>query len=318
MKTLVRFTVLVAFSVVLLGGCTPTKVSELGQEPEQPAIPEEQSQMLKEILEYQKKSGRDMAQMLDDLKAQKAAAEAAKGPHPLVRDLAVARQLTAEAQETDEAERLTALLHRIQFAVMAMLAEAPAGTIVKRLERARLALTLEQPSTEDLAEAAKELMAALDSSLGVEPAELVPPVLTKLEAAKKQLDDGDAKAARRRIMEAQEQAAGHQLNLVLRQALAAAKGAEEALNRGADLVVKAELQELAAMLDKVAAVAVAKAPEPEVATETPEESAEAAEATEAPETEAAEETSVPAPQQPQRQPEPAPQEPTQTPRPATR
>lgn len=316
MKTLVRFAVLLALSAALLGGCTPTKVSELGERPDEPAISEAQSKMLQEILEYQKKSGRDMAQMLDDLKAQKAAEDAAKGPHPLVRDLAVARQLAAEAQETDDAKDLASLLHRIQFTLMTMLAEAPAGTIVRRLERARLALTLEQPSAEDLSQAAKELMAALDSNLGVEPAELVPAVLTKLEAAKKKLDDGDAKGARRRIMEAQEQAASHQLNLVLRKALAAAKGAEEALNRSADLVVKAELEELSAMLDKVAAVAVIKTAEPEVETEALEEPAEEVEAAEA---EAAEEVAVPAPEELEQEPEPATEEEAvETPRPATR
>jgi len=312
---LVRFAVLLAFSAALLGGCTPTKVSEFGERPDEPAISEAQSRMLQEILEYQKKSGRDMAQMLDDLKAQKAAEDAAKGPHPLVRDLAVARQLAAEAQETDDAKDMASLLHRIQFTLMTMLAEAPAGTIVRRLERARLALTLEQPSAEDLSQAAKELMAALDSNLGVEPAELVPAVLTKLEAAKKKLDDGDAKGARRRIVEAQEQAASHQLNLVLRKALAAAKGAEEALNRSADLVVKAELEELSAMLDKVAAVAVVKTAEPEVETEALEEPAEEVEAAEA---EAAEEVAVPASEEPEQEPEPATEEAVETPRPATR
>ncbi len=309
-KTLIRYAVLLVFSAALLGGCTPTKVSEVGERPDEPAIPEAQSKLLREILEYQKKSGRDMAQMLNDLKAQKAAEEAAKGPHPLVRDLAVARQLAAEAQETDDAKHLASLLHRIQFTLMTMLAEAPAGTIVKRLERARLALTLEQPSADDLSRAAKELMAALDGNLGVEPAELVPAVLTKLDAAKQKLDDGDAKGARRRIIEAQEQAASHQLNLVLRKALAAAKGAEEALNRSADLVVKAELEELAAMLDKVAAVAVVKTAEPEAETEALEEPAE--------EVEAAEEVPVPAREEPEQEPEPEAEEAVETPRPATR
>ncbi len=223
--------------------------------------------MLQEILEYQKKGGQDLAQMLDDLKAQKAAEAAAKGPHPLVTDLAVAEQLTAEAQKTDDVKELTSLLHRLQFVLMSMVAEAPSGTIVKRLERARLELTLERPSAEDASRASKELMAALDSCLGVEPAELVPAVLTRLEAAKKKLDQGDANGARQLIAEAQEQATSHTLNGILRQAMAAARGAEEAVNRGAKGVVKAELEELAAMLEKVAAVAVIRTEEPAAETE---------------------------------------------------
>lgn len=194
--------------------------------------------------------------MLDDIKAQQAARESTQGVHPLVGDLAVAQQLAAKAQETDDAKQLVGILHRLQFVLMAMQTESPAGLITTHIERARLELLREQPSENDIAAASKQLMAALQASLHVEPAELVPPVLTKLEAAKKTLDEGDASAARRLLEDAQSVASGHKINAVLRSALAACKGAEEALNRSARPVVNAELAELAAMLDKVEAIAV--------------------------------------------------------------
>lgn len=278
-KTLLQLVVLVMMSALiaalLLSGCQPTSVTPVGQQAaEGPALSDEQSAMLQEILEFQRKTGQGMTQLLADLETQRAAELAAKGPHPLVLDLAVARQLTAEAQKTDDTKQLTVLLRRLQASLISMMAEAPAGLVVRQLERARLALALEQPSAEDLSEASKALMRALDGTLGVEPSELVPPILTRLEAAKKKLDEGDAGAARQLILEAQEQASTHQLNLMLRKALAAVRGAEEALNRDASQVVKAELAELEAMLDKVAAIAVIKTAQPQ----TQEATAEAAEA----------------------------------------
>jgi hypothetical protein len=260
--TAVLFSLIV---VIAMPGCQPTNVTPVGQmKVEGQALSDEQSAMLQEILEFQRKTGQGMSQLLADLEAQRAAELAAKGPHPLVLDLAVARQLTAEAQKTDDSKQLTSLLRRLQATITSMMTASPAGAMVCRLERARLALALEQPSAEDLSQASKALMGALDAGLGVEPPELVPPVLTRLEAAKKKLDEGDGGAARQLIIEAQEQASGHQLNLVLRKALAAVRGAEEALNRDAPQVIKAELLELEAMLEKVAGVAVAKlaAPEP--------------------------------------------------------
>jgi hypothetical protein len=252
--------VLFAFFVMsALSGCQPTSVTPVGQlKPQDKALSDEQSAMLQEILEFQRNTGQGMSQLLADLEAQRAAESAAKGPHPLVLDLAVAQQLAAEAQKTDDSKQLTTLLRRLQSTIISMMAETPAGMMVRQLERARLALALEQPSAEDLSQASKALMGALNSGLDIEPPELVPPVLTRLEAAKKKLDEGDAGAARQLIIEAQEQASGHQLHLILRKALAAVKGAEEALNRDAPQVVKAEVAELAAMLDKVTSIAVVK------------------------------------------------------------
>lgn len=274
-KTLPGIVSLSVLLVTLVSGCKPTDVSGsvAGTSSDKTELSAEQSADLQKILDYQRETKQDLAALLEDIQAEKAREQADKGPHPLVRDLAVAQQLAAEAQETDDKAELTALLHRIQFVLISMQAETPAATIVQRLERSRLLLTLKQPSADDMAQAAKELMAVLETSFDVEPAELAPSVLAKVEGAKKGLDSRDANTARRLIVDAQSIAASHPINVTLRKAAASAKGAEEALSRGAQQVVHAELAELAAMLDKVAAVAIIKGPEPET---TPDESAEVA------------------------------------------
>ena len=298
-KTLLGIASLSVLLVTLVSGCTPTDVSGsvAGTSSDRTELSGEQSADLQKILEYQRESKQDLAALVEGIEAQKARDQADKGPHPLVRDLAVAQQLAAEAQETDDKAELTALLHRIQFVLISMQAETPAATIVQRLERARLLLTLKQPSADDMAQAAKELMAVLETSFDVEPAELAPSVLAKVEGAKKGLDSRDANTARRLIVDAQSIAASHPINVTLRKAAASAKGAEEALSRGAQQVVHAEVAELAAMLDKVAAVAIIKGPEPET---TLDESA----AVEAQPSEAV--TGEPAPQTPPTEAEPVP------------
>ncbi len=255
--------IIASFVLLIAAGCQPTNIANSGQS----EAVDPNSPLLREILEYQKKSGQDISRMLDDIKTQQAAREAGQGPHPLVIDLAVAQQLTAEAKETDDPKELVGLLHRLQFVLAAMQSESPAGQITTYIERARLELLREQPSENDVAAASKQLMAALESGLHVEPAEIVPPVLTKLEAAKKTLDEGDASAARRLMDEAQTVASGHKINSLLRKALAACKGAEEALNRGARGVVAAEMDELTARLDNIETIAVVQQPT-ETATET--------------------------------------------------
>jgi hypothetical protein len=300
-KNLLGIVSLSVLLIVLLSGCKPTDVSGsvAGTSSDETELSAERSADLQTILEYQRESKQDLAALLEDIKAQKAKEQADKGPHPLVSDLAVAQQLTAEAQETDDNAELTALLHRVQVVLISMQAETPAATIMQRLERARLLLTLQQPADEDMAQAAQELMAVLETSFNVEPAELAPVVATKVEGAKKALDARDANTARRLIVDAQSTAASHPINVTLRKAAASANGAEEALNRGAYQVVHAELAELAAMLDKVAAVAIVRRAEPEQEA-TLDESA----AVEAPSSETA--TEEPLPQTPPTQVEPVP------------
>lgn len=291
-KTSLRIATLAALSVLIIVGCTQTKVSRTSQQeaqkPPQQDMTREQMQMLREILEYQKESGQELLAVLKDLEKQKSADERPQ-EHPVVQNIPVARQIVSRAMETEDRKKLASLLHRLRFVLTDTYAQLPASRMIAHLERARTALGEGEPTDEQISAASREVMAALETGMGVEPADFVPPILTKLESAKKKLDSDNAAAARMQIIEAQRQAADHKLNGVMRRAIAAARGAEEALHRQADTVVNAELSVVESMLDEVYSVA-GSAEKKEQAE--PEQPAEQTEQTEGEQTESGEETSA--------------------------
>jgi hypothetical protein len=237
---------------MVITGCTETTVSDLQNKPGETATAEDQARAIKEAA----KAGVDEA--LEASRREEAAKKPDRGPHPLVRDLAVARELVARAQQTDDQAAIEGYVGRLRNVLTAMLAESPASVIVTHIERAGLAITLQQPTEAQLRDASAEIMAALDASFGVQPTELVPAVLTKLESAKDMLSKGDAQTARSLLDDARTLASDHAINRHLRGAAAAADGAGVAIKRGAAAVVKAELEEVARLLEEVARVAVAE------------------------------------------------------------
>ncbi len=245
--------VAVAFVIVVIAGCTETTVSDLQNKPDDTAAAEDQARLLDEAAE------RAAEKAMEKSRLEQAAKTPDRGPHPLVRDLAVARQLVADAQQTDDNEKRQGYLARLNSVLTAMLAETPASLIVTHIERAAFALALEQPSADQIRDASAELMAAQEESFGVEPADLVPAVLNSVEAARKKLGEGDVQTARKLLAEARATASDHTINRHIRDALAAADGAEAARVRGAAAVVKAELEEVARLLEEVAKVAVIEA-----------------------------------------------------------
>ncbi|HCU37581.1 MAG TPA: hypothetical protein DGT21_19760 [Armatimonadetes bacterium] len=245
--------VAVAFVIMVITGCTETTVSDLQNKPGETATAEDQARAIKEAA----KAGVDEA--LEASRREEAAKKPDRGPHPLVRDLAVARELVARAQQTDDQAAIEGYVGRLRNVLTAMLAESPASVIVTHIERAGLAITLQQPTEAQLRDASAEIMAALDASFGVQPTELVPAVLTKLESAKDMLSKGDAQTARSLLDDARTLASDHAINRHLRGAAAAADGAGVAIKRGAAAVVKAELEEVARLLEEVARVAVIEA-----------------------------------------------------------
>lgn len=252
--------VAVAFFLMVIGGCTETSVSGLQKAPDEQATAEEQALAVKEAV----KAGVDEA--LKASQRQEAAQKRDRGLHPLVRDLAVARELLARAQQTDDKGALQGYLDRLQHVLTAMLAETPASMLTTHIERAEFAITVQQPTEEQFSDASAEMLLAHEESFSVQPPGLLPGVLTKLEAAKMKLDEGDAATARQLLEEAREVASGHSINGFLRDAAAAVDGAGAALERGAMSVVKAELEEAAGKLEEVAKVAGVQ-PEPAPATE---------------------------------------------------
>ncbi|MFO7946864.1 MAG: hypothetical protein R6V19_08610 [Armatimonadota bacterium] len=278
-KTFLRIATLVAFSVLLLTGCTQTKVSDLDQQDktsqaQEPQMSREQMQMLREIHDYQKKSGQEMQSVLHTLSEQQKADQKGR-PHPVIQDVTVARALADAAAQAKDGEKQASLLHRLRFVLTVAYAELPASVIVRHLERARCQLGEGQPSEEAISVASREVMAAIESAMGVTPADLVPPVLTKLESVKESLDTGNIPTARMKIIEIQQQVTSHKVNRMLRQALAAAKGAEEAFNRQAEPVVAAELSVVESTLKKLCGIAGVdeKTAKPAAASETADQAA---------------------------------------------
>lgn len=242
--------VAVALVFTIMAGCTQTSVTDLGSKPDEQAVAEEQARLVDEAAE------RAADKAFEKSRLQEAAATPDRGPHPLVRDLAVARQLVADAQQTEDKSKRTEYLTRLRSVLTAMLAETPASVIVTHIERAELAIAAEQPADEQFRDASAELMAAQEESFGIEPADLVPAVLDSVEAARKKLGERDAPMARKLLADARAAAANHPINKNLRDAAAAVDGAEAALTRDAGAVVKAEFEELARLLELVARVAV--------------------------------------------------------------
>ena len=215
--------------------------------------PEEQERLLDEAAE------RAAEKAMEKSRLEQAAKTPDRGPHPLVRDLAVARELIAKAQQTGDQAAIEGYVARLRNVLTAMLAETPASVIVTHVERAGLAITLQQPTEEQLRSASAEIMASLDASFAVQPNELVPAVLPKLESARDMLNKGDAQTARGLLDDARKLASDHVINRHLRGAAAAVDGAEMAIKRGAATVVKAELEEVSRLLEEVAKVAVIEA-----------------------------------------------------------
>jgi nitroreductase len=116
------------------------------------------------------------------------------------------------------------------------------------------------------------LLAASDAAISGRPAALVPDVLKDLEAGKTAVDKGNAEEAIKSLQAATDKAVAHPAAGLLNRAMAAARGAEEALYRQAWPVVVAELTEID---DRLAELSKSVAP-PSTTTETTKPAAEAA------------------------------------------
>jgi hypothetical protein len=250
--------VIAALVCMFIAGCTETSVTQQPDEDERATSaldPEEQARLIDEAAK------RAATEAYEKGKMEKQAETPRRGPHPLVRDLAVARELVAKALETDDPDVQEAYVHRLQQILTAMQAETPAAVICTHIERAMYHVALQQPTKRQLSDASAEIMNALETSFAVRPDELVPAVLTKLEAAKDQLNKGDAKTARRQLEEGRKLAAQHNVTKLVRQAAAAIDGAETALYRDARAVILAELNEASDRLDDIADIAVVESDE---------------------------------------------------------
>jgi hypothetical protein len=263
---------------LLLPGCQhgplPTAAPEKSQQ--QTAGESEQEKLLKEILEYQQKTGNSLESLVKEIERRKAIEQQAMGPSPLERDLMVARALLVSvrrAVNSEDREAALPLLRRLAATIDVMQAEAPAAQIRTYLERAGFALQGSTLGVEaDVASAS--ILAALDCALKSPNAALVPPIVQELEATKKKVDGGNYKEALGAILKLIGTADSHTSVRLLDQCAAGVRGAREAMERDAGLVVLAELDQLSDLFNRFSTM-LKSAPPPQPAAAQPAEATNA-------------------------------------------
>lgn len=219
---------------------------------QQASAESEQDRMLKEILEYQQKTGSSLESLIKEIERRKALEQQALGPSPLERDLLVARALLVSvrrAVSSEDRDGAKAFLRRLTVTIDAMQAETPAAQIRTYLERAAFALQGSTLGVEaDVASAC--VLASLEVALKSPNAALVPPIVQELEAAKKSVDGGNYKDALTAIQQLIGTADDHASVRMLDQCSGGVRGARDAMERDAGLVVLAELDQLSDLLNR--------------------------------------------------------------------
>lgn len=208
----------------------------------------EQQKMLEDILKYQQETGSSLEVLAKDIAARKAQDTDGTGTSVLVRDLAVARGLLVAVRRSvnnEESEAALRSLRRLAQTVRVMQGETPAARVCASLERANAALVGSEAGIEaDVASAA--VLSAMNVALKSPDAPLVPNIGLgeSLEKAKGQIDKGEYKEALTAIGELVQTVLNHESVRRLDRIAAGVQGAREAMERGAGLVVMAELDQL--------------------------------------------------------------------------
>ena len=224
------------------GPITTTK----DQEKTESSAGQEQTKLLEEIRAYQRDTGATLDSLAKEIARRKAMEASAVGPSPLQRDLNVARALlvaTRRAVQSEDLNTATATLRRLGATVDVMQGETPAAQIRTYLERAALALQGSAAGIEaDVASAC--VLAATDVALKSPDATLVPETAKDLEKVKAQIDKGDYKDSLRVVEELAKTISNHKSVVMLERVEAGVRGAREAMDRQAGIVVLAELDQL--------------------------------------------------------------------------
>ncbi len=292
----------VATLLMVLVGCevTTREEGQRGSSPEKTAN-DQQVKLLQKIMDYQKETGVKLETLAEEAERRRALAEAASGPAPLVKDLQAAQSVLSDGAQAAEGKRTqetAAALDRLSVLVTSMRAELPAAVISQHVERAMAALKVSEPRLQD---ASAELLAAYDAGTRNTTPRLVPADVLKLvELAKKHVDSampGEAVAVLESALAKCSQESVARLLIRVSEGIL---GAQDALQREAWPVVRAELLEVDRLLGEVSPLLPqAPAPVASPATEEGQGSAEAApaaaqeSATEAPTEAAGTEESAP-------------------------
>jgi hypothetical protein len=214
----------------------------------------DQQKLLEDILKYQQATGSTIDGLVKEIEQRKAQEATAAGPSPLVRDLAVARGLlVAVRRAVNNEDRDSALryLRRLGEAVAVLQGETPAALICTHLERADTALLGSAAGVEaDVASAS--VLAAMNVALKSPDAPLVPNINLgpELEKVKARIDKGEYKDALKSIEGFIGAVLSHESVRALEHAAAGVRGARDAMERDAGLVVLAELDQLSDGLNR--------------------------------------------------------------------
>lgn len=277
--------------LTVLVGCEITSERPRRGPSSERAADDQQLKLLQKIVEYQEKTGVKLETLAEEAERQRALAEAASGPAPVVKDLQAAESVLSEAAQAAEGkqEQETAgALQRLGNLVTAMRAELPAAVISQHVERAMAALRVYEPRLHD---ASTELLAAYVAGTRNTTPRLVPhDVLEVIELAKKHVDSARATEAIAVLESVLAKCSQESVTRLLARAGEGIAGAQDALQREAWPVVRAELLEVDRLLGEVSPLLPQTAPP--AAPAAAEESEAEAEATPAAEEESVTEASA--------------------------
>lgn len=258
--------ILAAVGACLLAGCQRSATPQGQAQPT-----DTNAQILQELRQYQEATGKNLATLAEEVKRRQTLDAERAGDPPVVRDLAVATDALATAQkatEAHDANSTKSALEQLTRVLQSLDADLPGRAIVRYVDRAAYQIRSRQASgSKELAGATQELLMASDAGVSGRPAELVPDVLKEIETARAATARGDGASALATLDAIlQKPIPG---GSTLDNAQAAARGAEDALQRGAWPVVAAELAEIGNLLKSFAQVVAPEKAAPAATEEAP-------------------------------------------------
>jgi hypothetical protein len=228
---------------LLVGGCRPAETA-VGN-----GLAEQNNPQLTEMMQYLKENNasfEDMKQQLQQLRAQQ---EDPGGVRALGEDLQVAKALvsaTRKAATDKKGPETTAALERLAPALVSLRANLPAAKVTETVERAAAALNSYQVA-DAVKIASHDLLQGKDFCENA-PATLSPDVLKDLDSAKGKVDKQEISGANEALLGILKTLGNDESVRTAAQALATARGAEEAAGEGAWVVVLAQMDYLDSLL----------------------------------------------------------------------
>lgn len=233
--------------LLVLFGCRPAAQGTAASPGEQ--LNTQQQQQIAEILAYLKEKDTSLEALRQEISRLRAEGEDPGGARALREDIQVAKALVSAARKyaADKQQQETqALLERLVPALISLRANLPAARVSQAVERAAAALHSYQPQ-EAVQIASRNLLQATDLLMKAPPT-LAPTVAKDLESVKAQIDKQNLAGADESLLAIIKTLASDESVRAAAQALAAARGAQEALGQGAWIVVTAQLDFLDSLL----------------------------------------------------------------------